>query len=281
MTDTASGACFNKHDGLSDPATDDSIWTNSMERWSVARSDSSACLLKQVPGNPVGNPSFVHGSCAKFATDTSGQDTRNPRAVTPGPYSPCTTFLEYSDLFCPRVLTRALTRLVRHSWNTVDLFCPWVLTRLVRHSWNTVDLFCPWVLTRHAWNTVDLTFLEYSGPILSSGPYYSPCTTFLEYSGPILFPVLIIPPVRHAWNTVDLFCPRVLIIPPVRHAWNTVDLFCPGVLIIPPVRHAWNTVDLFCPRVLIIPPVRHAWNTVDDMPGPPGLGNKNTNHYSC
>ena len=52
----------------------------------------------------------------------------------------------------------ALSTLVRHAWDTVDLVYPWALSTLVRHDWDTVDLVYPWALStlvRHGWDTVD------------------------------------------------------------------------------------------------------------------------------
>ena len=40
-------------------------------------------------------------------------------------------------------IPRALGRLIRHAWDTVDLFYPRALGRLIRHAWDTVDLFYP------------------------------------------------------------------------------------------------------------------------------------------
>ena len=46
------GGCFNKHDRLSDWATDNSAVDkiNNMGGWFVARSDGASCLLRLSPG---------------------------------------------------------------------------------------------------------------------------------------------------------------------------------------------------------------------------------------
>ena len=43
------GGCFNKHDGRPTGRRTILQWTNNMGGWSVARSDSPSCLLKQAP----------------------------------------------------------------------------------------------------------------------------------------------------------------------------------------------------------------------------------------
>ena len=44
-----SGGCFNKHNGRATRRRTILQWTNNMGGWSVARSDSPSCLLKQAP----------------------------------------------------------------------------------------------------------------------------------------------------------------------------------------------------------------------------------------
>ena len=51
------GACCNKHDGLSDRATDHRPLYLSIAEWSDAQSDSLSCLLKQAP---AGSRVYVH-----------------------------------------------------------------------------------------------------------------------------------------------------------------------------------------------------------------------------
>ena len=130
-----------------------------------------------------------------------------------------------------------ISRLVRHTWGTGDLFYPQALSRLIRHAWDTVDLFYPHaiIVTSYDMPGIQWTYsiprplvphttcLGYSGPILSPGPE-SPHTTCLGYSGPILSPChysrLIVcgpsywdtclPWASYAWDTVDLFYPRAL-----------------------------------------------------------------------
>ena len=55
--------------------------------------------------------------------------------------------------------------LIRHVWDTVDLFYPQAFSHLIRHAWDTVDLVYPWAL-----RSPDTTCLGYSGPILPLGP---------------------------------------------------------------------------------------------------------------
>ena len=47
------GGCFNKHDGRLTGRRTILQWTNNMGGWSVARSDSPSCLLKQAPGQLI------------------------------------------------------------------------------------------------------------------------------------------------------------------------------------------------------------------------------------
>ena len=118
----------------------------------------------------------------------------------PGPWSPCTTYLGYSG----PIPSLGLGHIVRHTWDTVDLFHPWALVtlydipgiqwtypegpknpslglgHLVRHAWETVGLFYPWALVTF------MTCLGYVGSILSLGLSHL---------------------VRHAWDTVDLLYP--------------------------------------------------------------------------
>ena len=51
--DVVNWGCFNKHDGRPTGRRTILLWTNNMGGWSVARSDSPSCLLKQAPVGPV------------------------------------------------------------------------------------------------------------------------------------------------------------------------------------------------------------------------------------
>ena len=98
---------------------------------------------------------------------------------------------------------KALSHLIRHAWDTVDLFYPRALGHLIHHAWDTVDLLYTRALSRliHAWDTVDLFYPRALGHLI-----------------------------HHAWDTVDLFYPRALG-HLIHHAWDTVDLFYPGPLV--------------------------------------------------
>ena len=97
--------------------------------------------------------------------------------LSPDPWSPHTTCLGYSGpILSPRPLVssydmpgiqwtysilRALGLLIRHAWDTVDLYYPRTLGLLIRHACDTVDLFylqALGLLIRHAWDTEALFY---------------------------------------------------------------------------------------------------------------------------
>ena len=140
----------------------------------------------------------------------------------------------------------------------------------IRHAWNTVDLFNPRALGHLI--IYDMPGIQWTysipGPLVTS--LYTTC---LEYSGPILSPGPWSPHyIRHAWNTVDLFYPRALghlniyDMPGIQWTYSipgplVISLYTtcleysgpiqsPGPWSPHYIRHAWNTVDLFNPRAL-------------------------------
>ena len=202
-------------------------------------------------------------------------------------------------------IPRTFIRLLRHGWDTVDLFypqdlytppTPWLgysgpilspgplyasyamagiqwtysiprtFIRLLRHGWDTVDLFYPQDLY-----TPPTPWLGYSGPILSPGPLYASYAMAgiqWTYSIPRTFIRLLC----HGWDTVDLFYPKDLYTPPTPWLGYSGPILSPGPLyasyamagiqwtysiprtFIRLLRHGWDTVDLFYPQDLYTPP---------------------------
>ena len=148
------------------------------------------------------------------------------------------------------------------------------LVALVRHAWDTVDLFYPWALGRPCTTCLGYgkalgrpctTCLGYSGPILSLGPW-SPLYDMPGIQWTYSIPGPLVALVRHAWDTVDLFYPQALGRPCTTclgHSGPILSLgpwsplydmpgiqwtyYIPGPLVAL-VRHAWDTVDLLYPQ---------------------------------
>ena len=101
------------------------------DRWALSpgpQSPHTTCLGYSGPILSPG-PQSPHTTCLGYSGPI----------LSPGPQSPHTTCLGYSG----PILSPGLSHLIRHVWDTVDLFYPRALSHLIRHVWDTVDLFYP------------------------------------------------------------------------------------------------------------------------------------------